>query len=745
MSEDRDHSRRTSDERRARRRALPRWRRILPTWRLTVGGLLALLLLGIAGFVTLYLLVPVPDANAHAVAQSNVYYWNDGTTELARTGTVNREPLPIGRIPAVTQHAAVSAEDRTFYRNKGVDLKGMVRAAWLNLTHGSMAGGSLQGGSTITQQYVKNYYLTQDQTLSRKAKELFISLKVDQQRSKDDILAGYLNTSYFGRNAYGIQTAARAYYGVDAERLTTAQSAYLAALLQAPSAYDVRTATPANREKAVARWGYVLDGMVQLGFLDQPTRAALTFPEPVDPQPAQGLRGQAGYLVDLADDYLAKSGTLDAASLKAGGWKITTTFDRGHQDALVHAVRQELTDRLDPAGRPATDTDVRVCAASLDPATGRLVAAYGGADYAVQPYNDALRQDNQIGSTFKPVDLAAALEGARTTQDGRRITTQTLYDGTSGRPVVGGPGEYAPPNEDDTDYGSISLRHAMARSVNSVYAQLGVDAGLPAVRDTAVRLGLPATVRGLDPANPSMTLGTATPSAIDLTAVYAALANHGQAIAPWAVQRLERPGYDGVPPLPGHPVRTALSRGTADAVTDVLRDVVSTRGTGAAAVELGRPAAGKTGTTDSNLSAWFAGYTPELATAVGMFREHPKTHAKESLAGTAGLSRINGGAFPTRIWTAYTAEALRGSRVRRFELEPTRGNSQPPEPPSPSPAPTPTASPSGPPAAGSPVGTTGPAPASPSARATVASTAPTPSAAPALAPATTAPTPSPSP
>ncbi|WP_354640667.1 transglycosylase domain-containing protein [Kitasatospora camelliae] len=662
--------------RRARRRALPRWRRAIPTWRMAVGALLAALLLGLAAFVALYLAVPVPDANAHAVAQSNVYYYADGVTELARTGTVNREDITMERIPPALRHAVVSAEDRTFYRNRGVDLRGMLRAAWNSAT-----GRGVQGGSTITQQYVKNHYLTQDQTFARKGRELFIALKVDQQRSKDDILTGYLNTSYFGRNAYGVQTAARAYYGVDAARLDTAQSAYLAALLQAPSAFDVRNTTPANRDKAVARWNYVLDGMVTLGFLDQPTRDGLTFPEPLDPQPAKGLSGQAGYLVDIADDYLARTGVLDDATLKAGGWKITTTFDRARQDAFTRAVQQELTDRLDPAARPATDTDVRVAGASVEPATGRIVAAYGGPDYARQPFNDALRQDNQIGSTFKPVDLAAALATGRTTQDGRRITTQTPYDGTSGRPVEGGPGRYAPPNEDDADYGTISLRQAMVKSVNSVYAQLGVDAGLSTVRDTAVRLGIPRTVQGLDPAHTSMTLGTATPSAVDLAAVYAALANHGRAIGPWAVLKLEKPGAKSVPTLPSHPAATAVDRGTADAVTDVLRDVVGPRGTGAAAGSLGRPAAGKTGTTDSNLSAWFAGYTPELAAAVGMFREHPRTHAKLSLAGTAGYTRINGGAFPTRIWTAYMAGALRGTPVRRFELEPARGNSQPPEPP----------------------------------------------------------------
>ncbi|WP_431678757.1 transglycosylase domain-containing protein [Kitasatospora sp. KL5] len=676
----REHRRLRRLARREHRRSLPRWRRLLPTWRTALAALAGTLLLAAAAFAALYLAVPVPDPNAHALAQSNVYYYADGTTEIARTGAVNREDVPLSQIPDHVRNAVVSAEDRTFYRNRGIDLKGMVRAAWQNATHLGAPGRAFQGGSTITQQYVKNYYLTQEQTLTRKARELFISLKVDRQDSKDAILAGYLNTSYFGRSAYGIQTAARAYFGTDAANLDVAQGAYLAALLQAPSAYDVRTASPANRDKAVARWNYVLDGMVTLGFLDPATRAATAFPDVLEPKAAGGLQGQAGYLVDIADDWLTQTGVLDTATLKAGGWRITTTFDKNRQDAFVNAVKQELTAELDPAGRPRTDTDVRVAGASVEPATGRIVAAYGGPDYAVQPYNDALRQDNQVGSTFKPIDLAAALEGDRTTQDGKPITTQTLYDGTSGRLVVGGPTPYAPPNEDNENHGQVTLRQAMMRSVNSVYAQLGIDAGLDNVRRTAIRLGLPDSLQGMDPDHSSMTLGTATPSALDLAAVYAALANHGQAVRPWAVTALDRPATGEKPPLPPHDATTAVSRTSADAVTDVLRDTAGPNGTGATAQALGRPAAGKTGTTDDNRSAWFAGYTPELASVVGLFRENTKTHAKESLAGTAGYERVNGGTFPARIWTAYMTSALAGTPVTQFDLQPGPGNTEPPTP-----------------------------------------------------------------
>ncbi|MFD4536453.1 transglycosylase domain-containing protein [Kitasatospora sp. NPDC058397] len=660
--------------RRAARRALPRWRRLLPTWRITLGALTAALLLTAGAFAVLYVIVPVPDPNAHAVAQNNIYLYADDTTEIARTGAVNRTDVTIDQIPPQTQHAVVSAEDRTFYRNRGIDLKGMLRAGWNTLT-----GKGTQGGSTITQQYVKNYYLTQDKTIERKGRELFIALKVDQQRDKPEILAGYLNSSYFGRGAYGIQSAAHAYYGVDVSALTLAQGAYLASLLQAPSSYDVKTATPANREKAIARWHYTLDGMVQLGFLTDAERTATTFPEPIDPQPATGLSGQAGYLVGVADDYLVSAGIIDTATLKAGGWRITTTFDKPKQDAFHKAVQDELTDELDPQRRPATDTDVRVAGASVEAATGRVVAVYGGPDYAKQPYNDALRQDNQIGSTFKPVDLAAGLI-AQHTLDGRPITPDTRYDGTSERPVTGGPTPYAPPNEDDVDYGNITLRYAMVKSVNSVYAQEGVDAGLARVRDTAVKLGIPDSVRGMDPANTSMTLGTATPSALDLAGAYATLANHGQANAPWSVLKLARVHTGGAvdaPKMPDHTPVDAIDRPYADTVTDVLRDVIGPRGTGAAALDLGRPAAGKTGTTDSNLSAWFAGYTPELATTVGLFRENPKTHAKEPLAGTAGLARINGGTFPTRIWTAYMSAALDGTTTQQFDLQTGRDTPAP--------------------------------------------------------------------
>ena len=670
----RDRRRAKKQARRAARRAKPWWRRLIPTWRMVLGGVLALLLIGIGAFVAMYMLVNVPDPNAAATAQSNVYYYADNTTELGRTGAVNRVSVPISQISINMQHAAVSAEDRTFYTNRGVSITGIVRAGWYTVT-----GKGLQGGSTITQQYVKNYYLTQEQNLVRKAKEFFIALKVDQTESKDTIMAGYLNTSYFGRNAYGIQAAAQAYYGINAAQLNVPQAAYLAALLQAPSAYDVGTATAQGKAEAVARWNYVLDGMVKLGWLDQDERNSMTFPATRAPSTTIGVGGQAGYLIDIANHYLNDNNIVDSGTLAAGGWRITTTFVKPDQDALASAVRTEFTDLL-PNTQKAKD--VRAAAGSVDPATGKLLAAYGGPDYAVQEYNDALRTDIQVGSTFKAFDLAAGLQNQATTQDGVPITPSTLYDGTSGREVQGLPAglHYAPPNEDDKSYGEISLSFAMQDSVNSVYAQEAADAGLNNVRNAAISAGLPPNTPSMSASDPSIALGVATPNAIQMAGAYATFDNHGRQITPWSVQQLSHDGTAKA--LPAHPAATAFSRDTADTVTSVLQGVITPAGTGYVALGLGRPAAGKTGTTDSNLSAWFIGYTPQLVTSVGLFAEDPTTHGRVSLGDAAGVTRVNGGTFPAQIWTDYMTAALDGQPDEPFDLQISSSNAAPTAAPS---------------------------------------------------------------
>ncbi|MFE2939060.1 transglycosylase domain-containing protein [Streptomyces sp. NPDC059255] len=640
-----------------------RRRRFLPSRRMVLGAFLVCALLAIGGFALGYKLVGIPAANAAATAQSNVYLYADGT-EIARDGAVNRENVQLAQVPRTVQRAVLAAEDRGFYSEPAVDPQGMVRAAWNTAT-----GKGTQGGSTITQQYVKNYYLGQEQTIARKAKEFFIAIKLNREQSKEQILQGYLNTSFFGRNAYGIQAAAQAYYGKDVEDITTAEGAYLASLLNAPSEFDV-VVHPENKPAAVARWNYVLDGMVKEKWLDARTRATLKFPEPGPIRSAAtGLSGQRGYLVQAVEDYLAGHRIIGADTLATGGYRITTTLDRKKQNALVKAVGNQVTSQLDSSR--AADRNVRVGGTSIDPATGRVVAMYGGIDYTKQYVNNATRRDYQVGSTFKPFVLASAVQNGSETQDGRTITPNTVYDGDTGHMVQGpvGPTGYAPANEDDKDYGPITIRTATDKSVNAVYAQLAQDVGPATVRKTAVALGIPANTPDLT-ASPSIALGPATPSVLDMAQAYATLAHHGERVPYTLVTKVTKNGTDVA--LPRRAATRAVSREAADTTTAVLRGVVD-GGTGTAALSAGRPAAGKTGTAEEDRAAWFAGYTPNLATVVAVMGADPKTAQQKPLYGALGQARINGGGAPAAIWGEYTAAALRATPVQDFDLQVAAG------------------------------------------------------------------------
>ncbi|MFF5884365.1 transglycosylase domain-containing protein [Streptomyces sp. NPDC012589] len=679
-----------ADERRARqrggRRAAPRGRRAprgtgrtgirrLFTWKKLLGTFFTLCLLGMGAFIVLYMMIDIPEGNADAKRQSNVYKYSDGSM-MARDGEVNREVVDLARIPKAVQRTFVAAENKTFYQDAGVDIRGTTRGL-VN----TLSGKGAQGGSTITQQYVKNYYLTQDQTVSRKLKELVISLKLDREKSKDYILAGYINTSYYGRNAYGIQAAARAYYRVDAEDLTVEQGAYLAALLQAPSQYDWAVASETGRKLVTDRWNYVLDNMVEQGWLDAGERSGMKFPVPKEPQGDPGMAGQTGYLVHAANSALKQQlvaeGTAEDAKhadalVDAGGWTITLNIDKKKQKALEKAVKTQLTDELDPKKRKV-DADIQAGAVSVDPKTGAVVAMYGGQDYLKHYVNNATRADYQPASTFKPVILAAALEEEAETQDGEPIGANTVYDGTSERQVVDGGRKvgFAPENEDDGNYGDITVQTAMNKSVNSVFAQMGVDVGMPKVMETAGKLGM--AVEDLE-AVPAQTLGSMGASPLRMAGVYATLDNHGKKTTPTIVKSAEhRSRTVTMPDAIGEQV---ISREAADTVTSVLTGVVDD-GTARRAVRdnplrNGQQVAGKTGTSDNNKSAWFAGFTPDLVTTVGLFGEDDKPpHKQVEMYGAGGNDRVNGGGYPARIWAAYTFGVLK--ETSEFDLRTRQG------------------------------------------------------------------------
>ncbi|MFJ7209267.1 transglycosylase domain-containing protein [Streptomyces sp. NPDC098789] len=651
-------------------------RRWIPRWRWVVGSSTVVLLLGMGAVITAYMMVAVPDeAKAAATAQSNVFLYSDGSV-LARTGAFNRQNVPLSDVPKSVQDAVLAAEDRRFYSEPAIDPQGMLRAAW-NMTTGSPA----QSGSTITQQYVKNTYLEQNQTLTRKAKEMVISVKLAHEVSKQDILQGYLNTSYFGRDAYGIQAAAQAYYGKNVSQVTPAEGAYLASLLNAPSAYDVIT-DPQARPDALARWNYILDGMVKEHWLGAHDRAAMTFPEPVKPTQSAGLSGQRGYLVEAATQYLVAHDVVTKEALARGGYRITTTIDRKREDDFVKAVQDTVTSRLDE-GR-AADRNVRVGGVSIDPATGRVVALYGGVDYTEQFVDNATRHDSTPGSTFKPLVLAAALADHARTQGGQLITPDTVYNGDDKTPVQGSAVPYAPENEDRASYGPISVRVATDKSVNSVYAQMAVDVGPAEVKRTAVAMGIPDDLSAFG-ANPSLALGVAQASVLDMTQAYATLAAHGTYTPYSLVDSVSRGGKDLS--LPDRTPSRAIPREAADTTTSVLRSTVAS-GTAEAAGAIGRDAAAKTGTAENDQAALFAGYTPDLATVVSVMGQDPDNGQLRPLYGALGLDRVNGGGPPGQVWAAYTRAALRGSTAVPFDLQVMRGGSSgaafdptPPTPP----------------------------------------------------------------
>ncbi|PWG10002.1 penicillin-binding protein [Streptomyces sp. V2] len=636
------------------------WRRIIPTWRIVLGTFIVGVLALVGLFYLGYSMVKIPPANALATKQSNLYLYADGT-EIARDGEVNRENVTLAQISKDAQHAVLAAEDRDFYTESAIDPKAMLRAG----VNTAMGKGK-QSGSTITQQYVKNYYLAQEQTVSRKVKEFFISIKLDQEQSKDKILEGYLNTSYFGRNAYGIQAAAQAYYGVDATALTPGQGAYLAALLNAPSEYDV-IAHPENKAAAQARWNYVLDGMVKKGWLEQSKRTGMKFPTPLESSGAStGMSGQRGYIVTAIKDYLKDNKILTEEELDGGGYRITTTLEKAKQDAFVKSVNDNLMDKLDKK-KNKVDNYVRAGGAAVDPKTGKVLAMYGGIDYVKQYTNNATRQDFQVGSTFKPFVFTSAVDNKSETQDGRLITPNTVYDGNNKRPVQGwSGGSYAPANEDDVDYGNVTVRTATDKSINSVYAQMAVDVGSDKVKDTAVALGLPSSTPELT-ASPSIALGVATGSVLDMAEAYATLANHGKHGTYTLIDKITKDGKTTIE-LPAQQSSQAVSREAADTTTAILQSVVE-NGTATAAQAVGRPAAGKTGTAEEDQAAWFAGYTPDLATVVSVMGQDPETAAHKSLYGAMGLPRINGGGAPTEIWAQFMKDALKGTPASEFDLQ----------------------------------------------------------------------------
>jgi membrane peptidoglycan carboxypeptidase len=587
-------------------------------------------------FAFAWFTVSIPDPNAYVNSQSTIIQYSDGT-EIGRVGTQNRQILPLAKIPLKMRYAVMAAEDRNYYSNRAFSPTGIARAIINNVKSGSLTG---EGGSTITQQYAKTAFLTPSRTIQRKIKELVISLKLENALTKDQILENYLNTIYFGRGSYGVQTAAQQYFNRNVNQLSLSQIAVIASILRSPGYYDPALSKE-NEVRLENRFKYVIQGMLDKKWITEAEAKAAKMPV-VTPRTTSGqLSGPKGYIIDAVQKELSKLGfTQD--QLLVGGYVIKTTLEARAQRSAVDAVNN-----LYPAKAP---DNLHVALVAIRPGTGEVIAMYGGKDYVVRQLNDATQSIALAGSTFKPFALVAALEAG--------IPLTSMWNGDSPQVFddLGKPYEVS--NYGNEGWGQVDLLSATQHSINTVYVPLAMKAGMDKVVDAARRAGIPESVAMI--ATPSVALGVASPHVIDVTNAYATFAAQGIYSKPYMVASVTGPNkgvlYEGKAQT-----QEVFSKEVMADLTYALKSVVN-GGTGRAALGLGRPAAGKTGTSQSNASAWFSAYTPQLAASVALFRDS----ASESLNGIGGLTSVTGGTFPARIWTAFMKGALKDEPVMTF-------------------------------------------------------------------------------
>ncbi len=637
-------------------------------------GLLAMLaglVLGTAAFAYGYISTDIPDPNADFQTETTIVYYANGKTELGQFADQDRTSVSLSDVPPHVQSAVIAAEDRTFYTNRGIDPKGILRAAFSNAQ-----GNATQGASTITQQYVKIFYLSTERTLVRKAREAFVSLKLQRTQSKNKILQGYLNTIYFGRGAYGIQAAAEAYFDKDAKDLSVKEGATLAAILNSPNNYD-----PANgketKQRLLGRYQYVIDGMVDMGELDadegQQLREKLpAFPEVVD---NDSLGGQRGYMLEMVKSELRDQGFGDA-EIQGGGLRVTTTFTRKAMRASTRGVL---------ANRPKGLKELHVASASVDPRSGALRGFFAGQDYLrSNGGTNWARAGGAPGSSFKPFALTAGLK------DGYSL--ESTFEGNS--PLEVGDSEFENQGEDGgSDYGSaVTMLKATEDSINTAYVDLtlSLSDGPQAVVDTAVDMGIPKNSTDLRP-EAGVALGSAIVNPIDMANSYGTIADAGRA-KQWFVINRVRAADGEVRYTHQDQARRAVSADISSDVSYALQQVAAV-GSGRNANVIDRPIAGKTGTATNDdgriRSSWFVGFTPQLSTAVMYVRGKGQAPLDDY------LPTFYGGEYPARTWAAITKGALEGAPVMDFpepaRLEATKEDHEPVA--SPAPAPTRTATP----------------------------------------------------
>jgi penicillin-binding protein 1A len=566
------------------------------------------------------------DLGPSRLDHTTFVYSADGEL-LATVGTGgNQRPVRLARISPLLQRATIAIEDRRFYDHRGIDYLAVFRALFTDVK----AGEVVQGGSTITQQLARNLYLDRERTISRKLAEGCLASALEREWSKDRILETYLNIAYYGNGAYGAEAAARTYFGVQARRLSLEQAALLAGLPVAPSQLDPFS----NEAAARTRRGQVLRALADTGDVSE-ERAMSAASSPLGLQPAAAARGQDRSVANLVVDALTER--YGPAAVRQGGLKVHTTIRARLQRQARTAIRASLDRKGDPAA----------AVVAVDPATGAIRAAVSVSQEAAQFFNLAAYGRRQTGSAFKTFVLTEAVR--------RQINpwaTPYLSAPFEGPPTRGK--TWNVETYDRTYTGRIRIADATLRSDNTVYARLTLDVGPERVVELAGSMGIDTKL----PTVPSVGLGVASVTPLELASAYATLASGGVRVEPFLIRRVVFPDgrEDGEDTWrPGDRER-ALPAPVAFEVTRILeRNIEAGTGTGA---QIGRPAAGKTGTTDDFADAWFAGYTPQLATVVWV--GHPR--ARVPMLDVHGIA-VAGGTFPATIWQGFMDAALAGQPV----------------------------------------------------------------------------------
>jgi membrane peptidoglycan carboxypeptidase len=607
-----------------------------------IAGLVGALVL-VSVFYIAYRATDIPSENSAFQAQTTNVYYAGGKSKIGRFATQNRESIPLADMPKVMQEAVVAAEDRTFWTNKGIDPKGIIRAAFSNAK-----GGATQGASTITQQYVKILYLSQERTFKRKIKEAFLSLKIQQKKTKSDILEGYLNTIYFGRGAYGIQAAANAYFGIPAKELDASQSAMLAAVLNSPN-YLSPDRSEASRAALLARYDYVVSGMERAGAISSAEAAEIsgTLPKVKKESTSNLYGGQRGFMLSMVKNELIRLG-FDEAEIDNGGLQVTTTFTKKAMDAAKAAV-----DEVAPDGVSKLHTAV----ASVDVKTGAVLGFYGGQDYLKSQINWASTA-LPPGSAFKPFAVAAGIKDGFSLKD--TFDGNSPYEFPDGSTVVNegeGTGE---------DFGShVSLTTATAKSINTAFVDMtqSMGNGPRKIADMAEAMGVPTLPEEM--VNARISLGGAPVSPINMANAYAAIADGGQHHQTFVVTKVTKASDGKVLYTAPRKTDRVVSEDIAADTSYAMQQVVKS-GTGRAALALGRPAAGKTGTATNDdkrvITSWFVGFTPQVSTAVTYSHGTGYKPIDEGYLPRGYF----GATYPAETWTAAMKLIMDGVDVEEF-------------------------------------------------------------------------------